>query len=141
MKYKTILLLVLLAFVISLAVVVGQRLSAEAMAVVVGVVAGVAASIPTSLIVVWVALRSRPGSPPRADDMPAAPPEPRIVVVSPQGAGHAPAPAYTHMQPAAPHLYAPAPMGGGMAFEPALARATGRRQFTVIGGAGEEEVF
>ena len=45
------------AFAVTLAVVVGQRLSSEAMAVVVGVIAGVAASVPTSLIVMWVATR------------------------------------------------------------------------------------
>jgi len=40
------------SFAVGLAVVVGVRLSAEAMAVVIGVVCGVVASIPTSLLVV-----------------------------------------------------------------------------------------
>lgn len=39
-----------LVFVITLAAVVGSRMSAEAMAVVVGVVCGVAAGIPTSVL-------------------------------------------------------------------------------------------
>ena len=39
-----------LVFMVTLAVVVGKRMSAEAMAVVVGVVCGVAAGIPTSLL-------------------------------------------------------------------------------------------
>ena len=37
---------------ITLAIVVGQRMSTDAMAVVIGVVFGVAASIPTSLLIV-----------------------------------------------------------------------------------------
>jgi len=41
-----------LVFGITLAVVVGNRMSAEAMAVVVGVVCGVAAGIPTSVLLV-----------------------------------------------------------------------------------------
>lgn len=43
-------LLLLLAFVVTLAVVVGGRMSTDAMAVVVGVVCGVAAGIPMSVI-------------------------------------------------------------------------------------------
>ena len=41
------------AFTITLAVVVGVRMSPDAMAVVVGIVCGVLASIPTSAILVW----------------------------------------------------------------------------------------
>jgi hypothetical protein len=44
-------------FAVGLAVVVGQRLSGEAMAVLAGTVCGVAASIPTSLLIVWVTRR------------------------------------------------------------------------------------
>jgi hypothetical protein len=43
-----------LVFAITLAVVVGKELSAEAMAVVVGVVCGVAAGIPTSVLLLLV---------------------------------------------------------------------------------------
>lgn len=46
-----------IVFVIALAVVVGKRMSAEAMAVVVGVVCGVAAGIPTSLLLLVVMTR------------------------------------------------------------------------------------
>lgn len=42
--------LVALVFAIALAIVVGKRMSADAMAVVVGVVCGVAASVPTSVL-------------------------------------------------------------------------------------------
>jgi hypothetical protein len=41
------------AFAVALAVVIGNRMSADAMAVVVGVVCGVLASIPTSLLLIW----------------------------------------------------------------------------------------
>jgi hypothetical protein len=45
-----VVVLLLLAFVVTLGVVVGNRMSAEAMAVVVGVVCGVAAGIPVSVL-------------------------------------------------------------------------------------------
>jgi len=41
------------AFSATLAIVVGYRMSAEAMAVVVGVVCGVLAGIPASLLILW----------------------------------------------------------------------------------------
>lgn len=44
------------AFMITLAVIVAHRMSSEAMAVVVGVVCGVAAAIPTSLLVAFVTM-------------------------------------------------------------------------------------
>jgi hypothetical protein len=47
-----------LVFAITLAVVIGTRMSPDAMAVVVGIVCGVLASIPTSTLLVWV-LRQR----------------------------------------------------------------------------------
>lgn len=51
------LLVVGLIFAIALAVVVGKKMSAEAMAVVVGVVCGVAAAIPTSILLLVVFTR------------------------------------------------------------------------------------
>ncbi len=76
MKIRWIATLLGLAFVVTLAVIVGLRLSAEAMAVTVGVIAGVAASIPTSLIVVWLTTRHLNSAPaPRAS-------EPRILYVN-----------------------------------------------------------
>lgn len=45
-------------FAITLATVVGTRISPDAMAVIIGIVCGVLASIPTSVILVWV-LRQR----------------------------------------------------------------------------------
>lgn len=47
-----------IGFAIALAVVIGFRISADAMAVIIGIVCGVLASVPTSVILVWV-LRQR----------------------------------------------------------------------------------
>lgn len=131
MKARFILLILGLAFVVTLAVIVGQRLSAEAMAVMVGVVAGVAASIPTSLLVVWFANRalltshatvemsvprSAPASAPHAE-----PPQ-QIVVMAPP----ANMPAYQNA------LSYPVNNALGAY---AMPTAPAARQFTVIGGA------
>jgi hypothetical protein len=51
--------LVSLGFAVTLAVVVGKRMSTEAMAVVVGVICGVAAGIPMSLLIMLIVNRSR----------------------------------------------------------------------------------
>jgi hypothetical protein len=55
---RKILLFISVAFAVSLAVMIGVRLSPDAMAVIIGIVCGVLASIPTSAILVWV-LRQR----------------------------------------------------------------------------------
>jgi hypothetical protein len=132
-----------LAFVVTLAIVVGRRLSAEAMAVVIGVIAGVAASIPTSLIVVWVTSRAhlshaqpvimRTAAQPANEPSPAPrgpePREPRIVVMAP--------PAYQNYPtyPVGPHSlngygqqqgYAPSQYPAPAMLPP--------RRFTVVGG-------
>ena len=123
MKTRFIWLVFGLAFFVTLAVIVGQRLSAEAMAVVVGVVAGVAASIPTSLIVVWMAMQASGrrseslARPMVRSEAEARPVEPRIVVVTapPMPASQA---GYGASMPMALSGYSSAP-----------------RRFTVIGGA------
>jgi hypothetical protein len=48
---RLVAVIVLLAFAVTLAVVVGTRLSADALAVVVGVACGVAAGIPVSMLI------------------------------------------------------------------------------------------
>jgi hypothetical protein len=55
-----------LAFGLALAVIIGQRMSTDAMAVVIGVVVGVVASVPTSVLMVALLRRGqrRPDSPP-----------------------------------------------------------------------------
>lgn len=57
-------LLLALVFAVALAVVVGKRMSTEAMAVVVGVVCGVMASVPTSLLLLLATAgrEHRPGT-------------------------------------------------------------------------------
>jgi hypothetical protein len=49
--------LLLLAFTITLAAIVGWRISSDGRAIALGVIAGVAASIPTSLLIAWVTAR------------------------------------------------------------------------------------
>ena len=123
--FKMIVTLTLLAFGVTLAIVIGQRMSSEAMAVLMGVVAGVAASIPTSLIVVWIAAKFmlKPAQP-----TPVEPP--RVVVMQQPPSQPAPAYGYPAQQqypgwnsnPAYPAVAPPMP-----------------RKFTVIGGAGDLE--
>jgi hypothetical protein len=55
---RKVVVLLLLAFAVTLAIVVGGRMSTDAMAVVVGVVCGVAAGIPMSALL-FLALRRR----------------------------------------------------------------------------------
>ncbi|MDE3091258.1 MAG: hypothetical protein KGJ80_17960 [Chloroflexota bacterium] len=78
-----------IAFAVALAVLVGNRLSNEAMAVVVGAVCGIGASVPVSLALVIAASRNwgREEAPRETGaDYAArhyAPPPPQILVVSP----------------------------------------------------------
>ena len=110
--------LVVLAFAVTLAVIVGNRLSDEAMAVLAGAVCGVGAAIPTSLLVVAVS-RKQDGQRGQQYAQPhmqqgAYPP---VVVVAPQGGQQW---ANDWRQP--PPLTAPV-----------------QRQFTVVGGAQEAQ--
>lgn len=73
----------LIAGAVAMAMVVGQRMSTDAMAVVVGVAFGVAASIPTSLLVVAATTRSRRDEGYRAPRDELRPP-PQVIVVQPQ---------------------------------------------------------
>ena len=50
---------VLLGFAVALAIVIGQRMSTDAMAVVIGVAVGVAASVPTSLLLIALLRKER----------------------------------------------------------------------------------
>ena len=81
MRFRYIALLCGLAFFGGLGVVIGQRMMAEAMAVMVGVMAGTAASIPTSLMVVWFATRHQTPAEPLEPErpFPVEPPDPRAV--------------------------------------------------------------
>jgi hypothetical protein len=77
--------LLLLAFGVTLAAFIGQRMSTDAMAVVVGVAVGVAASVPTSLLLVALLRRERASA--WRQDPPAAPPpqlpSPNVIVLNP----------------------------------------------------------
>jgi len=108
---KDLVKLAVIAFSIGLGVVVGNRLSAEAVAVVVGVVGGALASIPTSLLLLALTRRWTRTEEPRPQ--PSA--YPPVVVIQPgtQPQNHA-----------LPPFLPPAPM------------TVASRQFRVI---GEEE--
>jgi type IV secretory pathway protease TraF len=107
----------LAAFAVTLAVVIGQRLSDQAMAVLAGAVCGVGASIPTSLLIVWVTRR-------RQDQQPAQrmqSPYPPVVVVQP---------------PAQPSALSAQRPGYLAPYSPPA-----QREFTVVGGEMEEMVY
>lgn len=126
MNARHILVLVLVAFAVTLAVIVGKRLSSEAMAVVVGVIAGVGASIPTSLIIVWVASRNMA---PRSAEVTRSRTHeaPAVVVIQP------PLPPASHPTP--PGYYA---SNGGYPI-PYSAPAPQPRHFNVLGGLELED--
>ena len=107
------------AFAVTMAVLVGQRLSDQAVAVLTGAVCGVSASIPTSLLVVWVT-RKREQPPAYQPTNPGLYP-PVIVVQPPQNAGQ-------------PSPYNPA------GYLPPYA-APSPREFTVVGGEAEEVIY
>jgi hypothetical protein len=111
MKLRLALFLIGLAFAVTLAIVIGTRLSDQAMFVIVGVAAGVAASIPASLIVLWLAVRHLAAPAPRAEAARAPEAEPRVIVVQapaamPQPAPEARYPALpAHVEPQAARRY------------------------------------
>jgi hypothetical protein len=81
--------LILLGFGIALAVVIGQRMSTDAMAVVIGVAVGVAASVPTSLLLIALlrkerqSFRDTPREMPYNPYPPALPQQPSVIVLDP----------------------------------------------------------
>lgn len=68
---------------IALAVLIGQRMSTDAMAVIVGVVFGVAASIPTSLLIVAATRQTRHDPYRSVGPDPRPPAAPSIYIVNP----------------------------------------------------------
>ena len=85
MNSRILSLVALTAFGITLAIVIGQRLSSEAMAVLLGVVVGVAASMPALLVAMWFFTRKK-------ETPPSAPPEPQIIFVTSASPAQLPAP-------------------------------------------------
>lgn len=137
MKTRFIFLIIGLGFAVTLAVIVGQRLSSEAMAVIVGVVAGVAASIPTSLIVVWFATRTVVAARQAPAPAPAPQPEPRIVMMPSASQFNLPGqmPLAQNYAGFPPQLY-----GVPSLPQNPLAAQFTPRQFNVIGGSEMESV-
>ena len=90
MTAKRVLAAVGLVFVAVLAVIVGQRMSTDAMAVVIGVIFGVAASIPTSLLVVGVTRRVQERGMMEERRRYRERAQPPVIVVSPSGSNAAP---------------------------------------------------
>ena len=127
MRIQRLVIVFTLAFAITLALVIGQRLSTEAMAVMVGVAAGVAASVPTSLIVIWIARRalSAPFNGPSPETRLEFPERDTKIIVVPSPASTYP-PGNSSCLPWAPPpaQYAP---------------AAPSRQFTIIGGEASED--
>jgi len=122
-KLKLFAGLVALAFAVTLAVIVGNRLSEEALSVLAGAVCGVGAAIPTSLLVVAVSQRrseSRDSEFSRAGQPPTSQPRlyPPVIVVQPQSGQRWP----DNWNQMPPSLMAPT-----------------ERNFTVVGGAYEDE--
>jgi len=74
---KKVVAIAFIAFTVTLAVIIGKRMSTDAMAVVIGVACGVLASVPTSLLI--LAVTSRRGER-EAQRQPNYPP---VVIVNP----------------------------------------------------------
>ena len=116
-RLGVVLLIFTAAFGLMMAVVIGQRLSDQALAVLAGSVCGVAASIPPSLLIIWVTRKK----PEQKGVLPAGL-YPPVVVVQPPAAhsGGTGDPAGRYLPPAAWPAY-PQPV---------------QREFVVV---GEEE--
>lgn len=87
---KRALIPLMLGFGITLALVIGQRLTTDAMAVVLGVAVGVAASVPTSVLLMALLRRTMREASWRPEATPAAAPpgygqlqQPNIIVLNP----------------------------------------------------------
>jgi hypothetical protein len=81
----------MLAFGVALAVMIGQRMSTDAMTVVVGVAVGVAASVPTSLLLVALLRKERrtwqqEPKPPEPQPYPQLQ-QPNVIVLNPNDYG------------------------------------------------------
>jgi hypothetical protein len=116
---KRVAALVAVAFAVTLAAVVGTRLSSDAIAVLVGVVAGVAASIPTALLLIVVTRRREEEDDEDTYYQERRRDNPPVIVVAPGGAPQA-LPQYMGSYPAQ------------------LAPPTGRRRFRVMGYDDDE---
>ena len=110
MAVRLIFALILSAFAVALAVVIGNRMSAEAMAVVIGVTCGVAASIPMSAVILYLANRREKPPEKNSYRQESYPP---VVVISPDQQGQ--------RYPSLPY------------YTPSMADGPRPRQFTIVG--------
>ena len=124
---KTALTVVALAFAVTMAVIVGNRLSDQALAVLAGSVCGVAAAIPTSLLILAIARwRDRP----KEEPMPFHPIAPGYPPYPQQYSGYPPVIVIAPPQGQLPQWGSPYPSPFGPPVE---------REFTVVGGEGTDE--
>ncbi len=101
-----------MVFVVTLAVIMGTRMSPDAVAVVIGIICGVLASIPTSAMLVWVMRqRDKQVEMQMGGMRPMGGHYPPVVVVNGQGTN-----GYTSPYPA-PALSAGMPPMGGRSFK------------------------
>jgi hypothetical protein len=114
--------LLVTGFTVTLAVIVGNRLSDEALAVLAGAVCGVGAAIPTSLLIVAVSRRRDRGPEPRRQQSVAQGAYPPVVVVTPPG-GQGRSGGWNALPPSVSSSLQP-PM---------------ERHFTVVGGSPADE--
>lgn len=82
---KKIIIPVMLGFGAAMALIIGQRMSTDAMAVVIGVAVGVASSVPTSILLMALLRRERAGASSWRQETP-PPPQiqtPNFIVLNP----------------------------------------------------------
>ncbi len=126
----------LLAFIVTLALIIGWRLPDETRVIAAGVLTGVAVSVPTSLLVSAVATRmvlARYVAAQAAAAADAPEPEPQVVVVAapPQAAPPQPRPQ--------PNRAAPVSGYEADSVNTYTTDVPGARRFTIIGGTGADD--
>ena len=119
-SYRQLIALLVVAFVITLGVVIGLRMSSDAIAVLTGVIAGVAASIPTALLLMAVTRRREEEEEPKWYREPSRRSSPPVIVVAP---GNVPQ-AMSNYQ---------------ASYVPQMTQPSRRREFRVMGYDDEEE--
>ncbi len=108
----------MVAFAVTMAVLLGQRLSDQALAVLAGTVCGVGASIPTSVLIIWVTRRREERRQPAYPTNGTYPP---VVIVQQPAAPGLPQPRTAEFT--GPYPYATSP----------------QREFSVVGGDWSEQ--
>lgn len=110
-RWRTALVVFAAVFAVSMAVLIGERLSNEALAVLAGAICGVGAAIPTSLLIVYVSRRREE----QRVTTTTAGVYPPVVVIAPPGVQNG----FT------------SPAERGMTYQPGWPV---QRQFTIVGG-------